>query len=287
MTCWPIYSVHVPVVIVPVSHIQCTCVCKIIVAISYVTLVNKNTKPVDQHTPRSHSHTPGHSRPIPKHDMTTIEKQLIDHIDVQRRKKMADDELLQRDPWDISARKRVNVMTESAGSEMFYSFDLQRQGDDEEETKSSQSPKGAASNNGRYGEGAGLGQVTPRLHPPHRDSNFTPTTRQSSTTTDVCVYSVTLGGLTCAILENKPIHTHVTRSNGRESEASSETDSYSSARAESDSNSPELCSLDEGGLDPFKYFDCVMDVVSGNVGQREMKSCEGKLGQVLPADHIL
>ena len=201
---------------------------------------------------------------------------------------MAEDELLQLDPWDISARKRVNIMTESVGSEMFYSFDLQKHGDDEEEMNSSRSPKGGALDNGRYGEGAGLeGQATPRLHPPHRDSHFTPTTRQGSSAIDVCIYSVTLGGLTCAILENKPVHTHVTRSNGRESEASSETDSYSSARADSYSNSPELCSLDEGGLDPFKYFDCVMDIVSGNVGQREMKNCESKLGQVLPADHIL
>ena len=254
-------------------------------------LVNKS-KPSDHaHLPETHSHTPGHSRPIPKQDMKTIEAQLVNHIDVQRKKKMAEEELLQLDPWDISARKKLNDMSESSystGSEMFYSFDLLNQGAE----KSDHSPKGVASRvSDFHSDGRGVGLEQPpssRLHPPTTNKPSS-----CSVADDVCVYSFAFGGFTCAVLENRPVHTHITRSNGRVSGGSdntSETDSYSSAKADADPNSlcsSELCSLDEGGLDPFKYFDCVKDILKGRVGRREIKSCENKLGQVLPADHLL
>ncbi len=260
---------------------------------AHVILINyvvSRSKPSDHtHQSQTRSHTPGLSRPIPEHDMRTIETQLINHIDVQRKKKMAEEELLQLDPWDITARRTESTFNNK--SEMFYSFDLQNQEPPDHHTS-----MGVAISNGER-----LAHPpTSRLRPTHNDGvtntdqsvHPSPSSNVHSVTDEVCIYSMTCGGLTCAILENTPVHTHITRSTGgKMSPSDSETDSYSSAKADTDSGSlgsvPELCSLDEGGLDPFKYFDCVKDILNGRVGRREVKNCEKMLGQVLPADHIL
>ena len=229
--------------------------------------------------------------------MRTIETQLIDHIDVQRKKKMAEEELLQLDPWDITARNNSNGLTESTysnRSEMFYSFDLHNQELDD------RSSKGVATNNGDNLVHSPLSRLHPTPHDLSKDQLVNPlsSTKVHSNphglADEVCIYSLTCGGLTCAILENTPVHTHNTRSNGDKvspSDNGSEADSYSSAKADVDAGSlgstSELCSLDEGGLDPFKYFDCVKDILKGRVGRKEIKNCEKILGQVLPADHIL
>lgn len=255
-------------------------------------IVDKVKPPQSSDPTQTHSH-PGRSRPIPKQDMKTIETQLVNHIDVERRKKRAEEELLQLDPWNIAAREKHNHMTShmtdsihtnSATSDLFYSFDLQNQ----DHELSSQNGATPGLNGMHHEDDTTLEQASPsaKLRP------FPVSHHPPSFVEDQCIYSISLGGVTCAILENKPVHTHIIRSSGRDSNEGSETDSYSSAKADADpynslGSTSELCSLDEGGLDPFKYFDCVRDVLKGRIGPREINSCENRLGQILPADHIL
>lgn len=239
-------------------------------------------KPAESPEPHSHA-VPGRNRPIPKHDMQTIETQLVNHIDIERRKKKAEEELLQQDPWNIGGARghmsshmsshMTDSMQVSTTSDMFYSFDLQSN-ENQSSPQKGETP---------HENGMDLEQGSSKLRP---------FPLSHSTSQDQCIYSISLGGITCAVLENKPVHTHLTRGSGRNgSNEGSETDSYTSAKADSDpyslGSNPELCSLDEGGLDPFKYFDCIRDVLKGRIGPREIKSCEHRLGQVLPADHIL
>ena len=286
----------------------------------YLFLVQKSTKtqsspnriPQPHSRPfQSQSHpssAPGHNRPIHQRDMRTIETQLMHHINAQRKKKKEEEELLQLDPWDISARKKLNNMSESVystGSDMFYSFNLREgeEGDGQDSVQVSHTSRGVTS---RYsdihmGEGVGLEQL---VSPPqtqhqsrlqdslnHAKAQST-VNNQNSTNEDTCTYSITIGGITVAILESKPVHTHVGKTSNRatgESDASgSETDSYSSAKADAEFSAVEsLCSLDGGGLDPFKYFDSIKDILRGRVCRKEIRNCEKQIGQVLPADHLL
>lgn len=94
---------------------------------------------------------------------------------------------------------------------------------------------------------------------------------------EACRYSLTVGGVTCALLEANPVHTHPS------SGASTKTGSHPS----SSSSSPVFCSLDESGLDPVKYFSAVGGVLRGGVTRALVLGHQEQLGHILPADHLL
>ena len=92
---------------------------------------------------------------------------------------------------------------------------------------------------------------------------------------DICRYSLTVGGVTCVLLEANPVHTH------------SSTVSRPDSQPTSLGSSTEYCSLDESGLDPVKYFSAVGEVLKGGVNRAALQANQEELGQILPADHLL
>ena len=91
---------------------------------------------------------------------------------------------------------------------------------------------------------------------------------------EVCRYSLTVGGVTCVLLEANPVHTHSTAS-------------HPDSQPASLGSSTEYCSLDESGLDPVKYFSAVGEVLKGGVNRAALQANQEELGQILPADHLL
>jgi hypothetical protein len=88
---------------------------------------------------------------------------------------------------------------------------------------------------------------------------------------DVCKYSLTLSGITVAVLEANPAYTHPTdRYRCRKSES---TQTYSS--------------LDSCGLDPMCYLSEVANVLRAGVNRREIQRQRENLAQALPLDHLL
>lgn len=265
---------------------------------------------------------PGRSRPIPQQAMRTIETQLMHHIDSQRKKKIAEEELLQRDPWDISARSKLSSMSESVHSthnEAFYSFDLDSTSVDDQSSMSVPKSKFSQTTTSQpriihkhksvlphvhLGDGVGLQQLSPPSSSPqnsrrHWNRQNRAHTSLSFSEHDVCRYALTLSGVTVTLLEANPIHTYPQHANNLQdsfpvsmqgSETHS-TDSFASVHThpstDSLSSSLEYCSLDEGGLDPGKYFDSMVDLLHGRIGRQEIKNCQDQLGRVLPADHLL
>ena len=88
---------------------------------------------------------------------------------------------------------------------------------------------------------------------------------------DVCKYSLTLSGITVAVLEANPAYTHpADRYRCRKSES---TQTYSS--------------LDSCGLDPMCYLSEVANVLRAGVNRREIQRQRENLAQALPLDHLL
>ena len=106
---------------------------------------------------------------------------------------------------------------------------------------------------------------------------------------DVCRYSFAISGITLALLEADPMHTHCTPA----------TQYYSSSppatafqKSSSQSSSPRnssggLSSVDEGGLDPMKYFETVSALLEGGINRKVLQNRQEELSQVLPNDHLL
>ena len=46
-------------------------------------------------------------------------------------------------------------------------------------------------------------------------------------------------------------------------------------------------SLDEGGLDPHKYFRGMAGILTGGVNRNILRENQEELGQLLPSDHLL
>ena len=275
-----------------------------------MNIYNHSIYSVQQGIPSTQPHVPvnpGYNRPIPQQDMKTIEKQLVHHIDFERNKKKVEEEILQLDPWDISSRKLMSDSVQSNSSDLFYSFDLNTtdessRGLEPPHPPSGRLTKGAKCRNNpdmaniQLGDGVGLQQLSPSSSPfspikgVHRSRSSFAHAPQTQTVISneevVCKYSCSLSGLTCAILESNPVHTYMNNPTGK-SYDKQETKTGSNTDPDSLSSSPEYCSLDEGGLNPYKYFDCVENILKGRVGRREVQSCRDQLGKVLPADHLL
>lgn len=264
---------------------------------------------------------PGRSRPIPQQAMRTIETQLMHHIDSQRKKKIAEKELLQRDPWDIRARSKLSSMSESGHStnnEVFYSFDIDLQSTSVDNQSSMSMAKNKTTTSQpriihkhesvlphvHLGDGVGLQQLSPPSSSPqnsrrHWNRQNTAHRSLSLSEHDVCRYALTLSGITVTVLEANPIHTYPQHTNklqdsfpvSMQGSETHSTDSFSSVHThpspDSLSSSLEYCSLDEGGLDPGKYLDSMIDLLRGRIGRQEIKNCQDQLGRVLPADHLL
>ena len=88
---------------------------------------------------------------------------------------------------------------------------------------------------------------------------------------DVCKYSLTLSGVTVAILQANPVYTHPTDKHRHQSEKTT--------------NGPS--SLDGSGLDPLCYLSEVSEVLKCGVNRREVQRQQEGLAQALPLDHLL
>ena len=128
---------------------------------------------------------------------------------------------------------------------------------------------------------------------------------------ELCHYTLVLSGITVALLEANPIHTYSRSSShdrigggggrgggggggGEGSLLMQESDMFMSAQSHVGtsvssplSGSEEYRSLDEGGLDPVKYFESVWDILNGRVNRQSVGRHQEQLGRVLPTDHLL
>ena len=90
---------------------------------------------------------------------------------------------------------------------------------------------------------------------------------------DVCKYSLTLSGITVAVLQANPVYTHPTDTSRRGKTEPTTTQQYSS--------------LDSSGLDPMCYLLEVANVLRAGVNRREIQRQQEHLAQALPLDHLL
>ena len=121
---------------------------------------------------------------------------------------------------------------------------------------------------------------------------------------ELCHYTLVLSGITVALLEANPIHTYSRSSShdriggggggGEGSLLMQESAMFMSAQSHVGtgvssplSGSEEYRSLDEGGLDPVKYFESVWDILNGRVNRQSVGRHQEQLGRVLPTDHLL
>lgn len=106
---------------------------------------------------------------------------------------------------------------------------------------------------------------------------------------DICRYSFTISGITLALLEADPMHTHSTPAAHYSStppnvlQKSPSPPSRSSPR----NSSGGLSSVDEGGLDPMKYFETVSALLEEGINRKVLQNKQEELSQVLPNDHLL
>lgn len=82
-----------------------------------------------------------------------------------------------------------------------------------------------------------------------------------------CMCTLTLSGVTLALLEADPSHTYTTSNVG------------GSIGGEA--------SMDEGGLDTVKYFELVSELLKDGVNRHQLALHQEQLAQVLPADHLM
>ena len=92
---------------------------------------------------------------------------------------------------------------------------------------------------------------------------------------DVCKYSLTLSGITVAILEANPAYTHPVDK------------SWTQQRTTEPSSTGPSSSLHSSGLDPMTYLSAVAEVLSDGVNRREIQKHQERLAQTLPQDHLL
>ncbi len=89
-------------------------------------------------------------------------------------------------------------------------------------------------------------------------------------------YSLTLNGVTLALLEANPAHTYSTRL----------SDHSSLSSLDKGTESPPT-SMDQGGLDPVRYFELVSQWLSEGINWHNYQQHQKQLAQFLPADHLL
>ncbi len=247
---------------------------------------------------------PGLSRPIPRTDMRTIESQLARHqlteqtVSAQRK---AREDLLRADPWThtLSTPRGLNESTTTSQDE-FQTLDLNSSFTGSTMTQSlglddsfvSTDSKSTAHVAGRYGasplltpSGASAGKQQALLSRvrilgvPVR-SGFRTEGRVATDTyvhdseDDMCRYTLSLGGVTVALLESRPAYMYPTTTSVDESDGCGSSEGCAS-------------SMDEGGLDPGRYLQAVCSLLADGVNRRELDRKGEELAQALPSDHLL
>lgn len=129
-------------------------------------------------------------------------------------------------------------------------------------------------------EGVGLQQLS--QSPPHQHPSSSVPRKPSSAPQPSRVprppgfrYSFAVSGVTVALLEADPVHTYTTPL----------TTPLSDSSVEGVANTG--CSMDEGGLDPVKYFELVSELLRDGVNQHQLELHHKTLAQILPADHLM
>ena len=164
----------------------------------------------------------------------------------------------------------------------------------------SQSPSSSGESGGRWDVGGGVAKSPPF----HRTwsgsgsvSGARTGARMGAPQQDTCKYQLTLSGVTVAILESNPVHTHLPsqRTDGTSGDRGGTDDhpsttppsSPSSSPSSSSSSSAHHSSLDGSGLDPVSYLDTVARLLRNGINHREIQGHQDTLAQVLPQDHLL
>ncbi len=246
---------------------------------------------------------PGLSRPIPRADMKTIESQLVRH-QIKEQKVMTQrqqrEDLFHADPWTNALGSQPSRgLTESTVSSQdeFQSLDLNTSYAESTMTQSVGLDESFVSTDSRFSTGSSRCNVHTRysntaniaLHsgvglqqlsgPSDKDQNVVKRLRAESGSEnpppcvsrersgDMCRYSVVVGGVTLALLESQPVHIYST------------DDMEGEVRGTS--------SVDNGGLDPGRYFQAVCGLLADGVNKKELESRGEDLAQVLPSDHLL
>ena len=83
------------------------------------------------------------------------------------------------------------------------------------------------------------------------------------------------------MLEADPVYTYTTPGLTRRTAGSP------ASGTEGDSIYGRYSSVDEGGLDPMRYFESMAVLLKAGVNRRVLQSTQEELAQVLPADHLL
>lgn len=132
-------------------------------------------------------------------------------------------------------------------------------------------------------EGVGLQQLSQSPPHQHHFSSFPRKPPQSNTrpprpgpNPPSCKYALTLSGMTVALLEADPAHIYTTRL------TTSSVEPLVGVAVPAAG-----CSMDEGGLDPIKYFELVSELLKDGVNQHQLDLHHKELAQVLPADHLM
>ena len=97
---------------------------------------------------------------------------------------------------------------------------------------------------------------------------------------DLCRYMFTVSGVTIALLETDPPHIHTTPGLPKKP-----ADSLSGGAG--GVGYGRYSSLDEGGLDPARYFENMAELLKNGVNRRVLQEVQEKLAQILPTDHLL
>ena len=242
---------------------------------------------------------PGLSRPIPRADMKTIESQLVRH-QIKEQKVMTQrqqrEDLFHADPWTNALGSQPSRgLTESTVSSQdeFQSLDLNTSYAESTMTQSVGLDESFVSTDSRFSSGSSgcnvhtrHGTTNTALHsgvglqqlsgPSDKDQNVMKRLRAESgseprvsreSSGEMCRYSVVVGGVTLALLESQPVHIYST------------DDMEGEVRGTS--------SVDNGGLDPGRYFQAVCGLLADGVNKKELESRGEDLAQVLPSDHLL
>ena len=120
---------------------------------------------------------------------------------------------------------------------------------------------------------------------------------------EVCKYSFTISGVTLALLEADPMHVHSTPATTTTNNKDNATSTSESPSPSEPNSSPHLSqsnknahrsvidgglsSVDEGGLDPLRYFETVAMLLEQGINRKVLQVKQEELSQVLPNDHLL
>lgn len=265
----------------------------------------------------------GQGRPISHGDRNTIESQLVRRQQQEQHHTKTTplglgnrQDLLDADPWENSIPQTTPLKqpSTSSGAENFYSLDLnsslssssvsEKTSMDDSFVSTSRDPLVRGAERGRTSTvhrrclegddsdgmidlhgGVGLQQLsqsppyssplkqtgTPQASSslPRKSCNPQPKSGLGPHPSTNC--TLTLSGITLALLEADPSHTYTPCLTG---------ELVGGVAGEE-------ASMDEGGLDPGKYFELVSELLKDGVNRHQLALHQEQLAQVLPADHLM